>query len=292
VLKGGVTTIVGFFLLHETYAPVLLERKTAKLRRETGNPHLRAEFSRPSPQYLLLLFLRPIKLLVFSPIILLLSLHIAITYSYIYLLLTTVPTVFEDRYGFSQSIVGLVFLGLFFGMMVGLVICLIGIPKYIAAKRAAGAAYTSETLLPMMIPGAFIIPVSLFWYGWSVECNAPYIVPIIGTGFFGASFLSTFVGTSYSQEHNASLTQSFEVPMQVYLVDVFQIYAASATAASVILRSLVGAFLPLAGSPMFQALGLGWGSSILGFISLAMLPVPFIFVSYGEMLRKKYPVKL
>lgn len=84
----------------------------------------------------------------------------------------------------------------------------------------------------------------------------------------------------------------FEVPIQVYLVDVFTLYAASATAASVILRSLVGAFLPLAGSPMFQALGLGWGSSLLGFISLGMLPVPFVFVKYGERLRKKYPVKL
>lgn len=286
------TTIAGFFLLHETYAPVLLERKTAKIRRETGNQDLHAEFSRPSPQRLLLLFLRPLKLLAFSPIVLLLSLHMAITYSYIYLLFTTVPTVFENVYGFSQSTVGLVFLGLGVGMMVGLVICLLGIPKYIAAKRAAGAAYTSETLLPMMIPGAFIIPVSLFWYGWSIECNAPYIVSIIATGLFGASFLSAFVGSSYFREHNIILTQIFEVPIQVYLVDVFTIYAASATAATVILRSLVGAFLPLAGPPMFQALGLGWGSSLLGFISLAMLPVPFVLVKYGERLRKKYPVEL
>lgn len=94
--KGGVTTIAGFFLLHETYSPVLLEQKTAKLRRETGNLDLRAEFGRPSPQNLLPLFLRPIKLLAFSPIVFLLSLHMAITYSYVYLLFTTVPTVFGD----------------------------------------------------------------------------------------------------------------------------------------------------------------------------------------------------
>lgn len=71
-----------------------------------------------------------------------------------------------------------------------------------------------------------------------------------------------------------------------YLVDAFALHAASAIAANTVLRSLVGALLPLAGPKMYATLGLGWGNSLLGFISLAMLPIPFLFYRYGERIRK------
>lgn len=74
--------------------------------------------------------------------------------------------------------------------------------------------------------------------------------------------------------------------IQVYLVDVYTLYAASALAATNILRSLFGAFLPLAGAPLYERLGLGWGNSALGFIAVALIPVPFLFIKYGEAIRK------
>jgi hypothetical protein len=74
--------------------------------------------------------------------------------------------------------------------------------------------------------------------------------------------------------------------IQVYLVDTYTLYAASALAATTILRSLFGGFLPLAGPSLYNSLGLGWGNSVLGFISIALLPVPFLFVKYGESIRK------
>jgi hypothetical protein len=55
---------------------------------------------------------------------------------------------------------------------------------------------------------------------------------------------------------------------------------------------LVGAVLPLAGTPMYDKLGLGWGNSLLGFISLALVPPVFLIYKYGATIRKKYPVKL
>lgn len=73
--------------------------------------------------------------------------------------------------------------------------------------------------------------------------------------------------------------------VSTYLVDAYTIYAASAMAANAVFRSLVGALLPLAGGPMYEALGLGWGNSLLGFISLALAPLPAIFYIYGERIR-------
>ena len=58
-----------------------------------------------------------------------------------------------------------------------------------------------------------------------------------------------------------------------------------------VLRSLLGALLPLGGLEMYNALGLGWGNSLLGFIALAMVPLPFLIKKYGEYLRKKFELK-
>jgi hypothetical protein len=43
---------------------------------------------------------------------------------------------------------------------------------------------------------------------------------------------------------------------------------------------------------MYEALGLGWGNSLLGFISLAMIPIPVLFWKYGEKLRTSQSMKL
>lgn len=67
------------------------------------------------------------------------------------------------------------------------------------------------------------------------------------------------------------------MPIQTYLVDAFSFYAASAIGANTILRSAVGALLPLAGVPMYDALGIGPGNSLLGGIAVLMMPIPFFF---------------
>lgn len=80
------------------------------------------------------------------------------------------------------------------------------------------------------------------------------------------------------------------MPLHTYLIDAFTKYAASAIAASTIFRCIVGAFLPLAGESLFNRLGLGWGSSLLGFISLLLCPVPWLLQKYGQTARERFAV--
>jgi hypothetical protein len=82
-----------------------------------------------------------------------------------------------------------------------------------------------------------------------------------------------------------------EQALQLYLVDSFTLYSASALAANTVTRSIVGAILPLAAFPMFDNLGVGWGNSLLGFIAVLFLPAPWLILRYGEFLRKKYEIK-
>jgi hypothetical protein len=80
--------------------------------------------------------------------------------------------------------------------------------------------------------------------------------------------------------------------VNMYLVHAYGRYSASAIAASKVLQSIGGAVLPLAGEPMYDRLGLGWGNSVLGFIALAFVPVPWLFFKYGETLRNMSSVAL
>lgn len=272
--QQGVFFVLSTFFLKETNAAVLLKWKTSKLRTETGNTTLVSKMDRGlSPGQLLhRAILRPTKLLFLSPIVLGLSLLCAFIFGLLFLLFTTFPTVFQEQYHFSASVSGLSYLGVGIGMALGL-----GIFANVGDKlhRALGHSPTPEGRLKPMAWIVPLIPIGIFWYGWSADKQAPWIVPIIGTSFFGFGLIWVIM------------------PTQLYLVDAFgPEAAASALAANVIVRLLAAAFIPLAGPSSYASLGLGWGNSLLGFIGLAFVPVPLLFTRYGGWLRERFPVRL
>lgn len=38
---------------------------------------------------------------------------------------------------------------------------------------------------------------------------------------------------------------------------------------------------------VYSGLGIGWASSLLGFIAVALLPVPWVFFKFGKAIRAK-----
>jgi hypothetical protein len=75
--------------------------------------------------------------------------------------------------------------------------------------------------------------------------------------------------------------------LTVYVAQCYHIYAASALGALAFSRCFIAIFVPLFGRQMFEGLGPGWASSILGFVSLIAIPVPFIFARWGERIRDR-----
>ncbi|KAH7390119.1 major facilitator superfamily domain-containing protein [Cadophora sp. MPI-SDFR-AT-0126] len=272
-----IVTILSIFFMDETYTPTLLEVRAKKLRKEHNEPLYRSKYASDLPPRTIFknAITRPLKLLFLSPIVSLLSLHVAFVYGLLYLLFTTFTTVFTGIYAFDTGSVGLTFLGLGVGSILGVVV--IGgtsdrIYKYYKAKNNNEGK--PEFRLPALMWCSMFVPVGLFWYGWSAEAHVHYIVPILGTVLIAFGMLSVML------------------PVQSYLVDAYTQYAASAIAAATILRSLLGALLPLAGQPLFDSLGIGWGNSLLGFLSLAMVPVPWVFWRYGERIRLRMKISL
>ncbi|KAF2025149.1 MFS general substrate transporter [Setomelanomma holmii] len=267
---SGVMAVVTLLFVRETYPYVLLERKTKQLRRETGNTSLRSALATGrSPRGLFVFSIfRPLKMLL-SPIVFLLSLYAAIVYSYLYLCFTTIEVVFGRQYGFNSGEAGLATMGMGIGSAVGIAGCGLASQKisgYLTKKN--GGDPRPEYRLPPMAVGGFITPLGLFLYGWSAQAKTNWMVPILGNVFLGMGMVLTYM------------------PSAMYLVDAYTTHSASVTAASTILRCLLGALLPLAGPAMYDALGLGWGNSLLGFIAIAFIPVPFVFYRYDQQIRE------
>jgi hypothetical protein len=85
---GGVSTIVLFFTLPETYAPILLRDKAEKVRAETGDTLVYAAIEREDHRILKLLKItlsRPFQLLFGDIIIFLVCLYLSFCYGVQYL---------------------------------------------------------------------------------------------------------------------------------------------------------------------------------------------------------------
>lgn len=135
-------------------------------------------------------------MLFLSPIVFLLSLYTAVIYGYLYLLFTTMTDVFESQYNFSQGSVGLAYLGVGVGSFIGLFV--LGAVSDRLQQRLTisnGGMPKPEYRLPPMFVASWLIPLALFWYGWTAEKKDAWILPIIGTAFLGIGMIIAFVGS-------------------------------------------------------------------------------------------------
>lgn len=120
-----------------------------------------------------------------------------------------------------------------------------------------------------MMVGSIFFAAGLFMFGWTSSTSILWVAPCAGLVFMGFGFFTIF---------QAALN---------YLIDTFMKYSASAVAANTFLRSIFAAAFPLFVNPMFHKLGIPWASSLLGFISVVLLPIPYLFYIYGPSIRKR-----
>jgi len=258
-IAEAVFSVLAVIVMRESYAPVILARKAARLRKETGNEALRSKLDTGlTPKELLVRSLiRPSKMLVFSPIVAAMSIYMALIYGIMYLLFTTFTFVFEGQYGFSSGNVGLTYIALGIGMFVGLGVMGVGSDKIIKAAQARGETLKPELRIPLRLtmPGSIAIPIGLFIYGWTAQYHIQWAVPLFGTLLVGFGLIALFVSSIFTAvEHSVDL-HAPQMTIQTYLIDAFTIHAASAIAANTVLRSVFGALLPLSGLKLYDALG-------------------------------------
>lgn len=229
-IADGVIQISGLFFLQETYAPVLLQRKKEKLIKETGNQELHTEFEKKGQTLgntIRTSLLRPFILLGTQVIVQVLALYMAYLYGLMYLVLSTFPTLWEQRYHESIGIGGLNYISLGIGFFIGTQTCApLQDRIYRILKARNNGVGKPEFRVPLMIPGAVLVPIGLFIYGWTAQYQTFWIGPNIGAAIFAAGTIIGFQCT------------------QTYIVDAYTRYAASAIGAATVMRSLAGFGFP------------------------------------------------
>lgn len=206
-----------------------------------------------------------------QPIIQVIAVYMAYLYGLMYLLLSTFPRLWTTSYHQSISMGSLNYVSIGLGFFLGTQISApINDRIYVRLARRSPTGGRSEFRIPLMFLGSAIIPAALFLYGWTAQAHTHWIFPNLGAGLYAAGSIVCF--------------QS----MQTYIVDSYTRYAASGVAAAVVLRSLAGFAFPLWAPTMYNALGYGWGGSVLGFVAIGVgMPAPWVFWRWGSQLRAR-----
>ncbi|THY01022.1 MFS multidrug transporter [Aureobasidium pullulans] len=279
--------------LKETFAPCLLRRKATKLRKETGDDRYQTIQEREKltlPVALKRGFSRPFILIGTQPIVQCLGLYMAYLYGLYckcnhYRQLLLVLTKAEDlvlghfsdlwveEYHESRGISGVNYLSLGLGPIIGAQIsALFNDRIYRNLKKKHNGIGRPEFRLPLMFAGSLLVPIGLFWYGWSAQAHTHWIVPNLGILVYSCGGIFGFQC------------------IQTYLVDAYTTYAASAMAAVALGRCILAFIFPLLVKQLYDALGYGWGTSLLAFIALGLgVPFPILLWYKGETLRARSP---
>lgn len=125
-----------------------------------------------------------------------------------------------------------------------------------------------ESRLPAACVGSILMLISLFWFGWCAQVRTYWIFVIIGSSLFDIAEVLLYSS------------------IYLYLTDLYPDQAASAISGNIFLRSVMAAAFPLVGRALYQNLGTGWASSLLGFVNCLFVALPFLLYYKGERLRK------
>ncbi|KAJ8103842.1 major facilitator superfamily domain-containing protein [Lipomyces tetrasporus] len=268
-----VVAIISAITVPETYHPVLLSKKAKTMRTATQNWawHSRHdEWDLTFSEIVTKHMARPFAMLL-TPIVAAMCTYAAFAFGILYLGVIAIPVEFRIVRGWKEVPSCLPALGMFVGILIGGFMNIYFGRRYARVLLANNGKPIPEERLKATRIGCFLMPLGLFIFGWTSNPKYPWIAPVSGTTVMTIGFFTIFQGCLN------------------YLVDAFLRFSASAIAATTFARSCFAAAFPLFGDIMFNNLGVPWGSSLVGFVAVAMIPIPFVFYRFGPEIRKRNP---
>ncbi|CAI7587885.1 unnamed protein product [Penicillium bialowiezense] len=265
---GAIMVLMG--LVPETYAPVILKRRAARLRKESGNPNIITEMEKTKPSFRDIArtsLIRPITMIMTEPVLDLMCMYIVLIYAMLYAFFFAYPVIFGNLYGYNDGQIGLMFIPI----LIGAAFALVATPalEHQFRKICSVRSPTPEDRLIAALIGAPFIPIAFFILGATSYKHIIWVGPASSGIAFGFGMVLCYYAVNN------------------YIIDSYQKYAASALAAKVFLRSGGGAAFPLFTTQMYDRLGLQWASWLLAFIGVAMVLIPYVFWLFGARLRAK-----
>lgn len=214
------------------------------------------------------------KMLIYEPICQGAAIWIALAYGIIYFFFEVYPIVFVTQHNIPFRLCGLMFFFIFVGMLVALILyqrltnLSTRLPLPLPGNLTKHVALTDpENDLVLDLSACVVMPISLFWFGWSSGPETHWIVPALAGIVFSYSMTAIFMC------------------FLAYIAQVYTIYSSSAGAANSFMRSIFAAVFPIITHRLVQAIGTKLAVSIFAFISLGSIPIPLILIRYGKELR-------
>lgn len=274
MIISGAAFLVALLFLPETYLPILLDWKAKHLRLVTGDLRYVSEHSE-SASYLKRMkqvIILPTKFFGTEPVIAVFGGYLILLYTLIFSFLSGFDYIFQQTYRLSTSLTGTCFAAIAAGST-AFTLCAPGLYSWARRKTeyVRGSSIKPEFRLWRAILTAPLLPISLFWLGWS---NYPSISIWCGLGacfVFGVVLIAIYVS------------------IYEYIIDSYGDHSAIALASITMVRYLSAGGMVVAARPIYERIGVHWTLTLLGCIAVILAPAPLVFWWYGAKLRKKSP---
>ncbi|EFQ35567.1 major facilitator superfamily transporter [Colletotrichum graminicola M1.001] len=271
-----IAVALAFLVLDETYHPVLLERKAARLRQETGNQRLHTPFHDPNQSNSDRILKRaalPWFMLVSHPIVQLPFGYRAYLFGIMYFVISTYGQNFMSVYGMDKESASLNFLSLAIGFVVGLHISRYAIDGFSAyfRRRHKTTGHAPEWRLPVNGGAALFLPPALILYGWGLRNELHYIIINISAFLLAIGLILGYFS------------------LQPYVTESYGLeYASSAHSVGAFLQHIAEFAFPLFGPSVTSSdLAFGWSYTLLAALTLAICTMmPLILWHFGPAIRR------
>lgn len=209
---------------------------------------------------------RPFHLLFTEPVVFFFSLWISFSWAVLYCTFSAVPYIFTTVYNFDVEQSGSVFAAI---SIAAIISTFLSIYQEKVAIKFGMLGTSPEARLYFTCVESALLPIGLFWLGWTSSSSVPWIVPTLAVGCATMGIFSIYLSVFN------------------YLADTYHRYASSAIAAQSFCRNMLGGCFPLFTRQMFEKMTIGGASSLLGGIGTLLTLVPWVLMLYGPKIRAR-----
>ncbi|OAL51535.1 multidrug transporter [Pyrenochaeta sp. DS3sAY3a] len=287
LIFGGAVQIAHAILVPETRTTVLMDRIAKKRRKEgekNGKPvniwgpnELKSFKERFSAREILITWVRPFRMFLTEPIVLVLSLLSGFSDAIIFMFLQSYALVYE-QWDFAIFAIGLAFIPIGIGYLLAWFSFFPAIKRNerLRRERPGDEQANYEARLWWLLFTAPCLPIGLIIFAWtSTGPPIHWIGSLIGSAIIGVANYAIYMATID------------------YMICAYGPYSASATGGNGWARDFLAGVLTIPATPFYSNIGgryhLAWASTILFFISLLLVVSVYVIYWKGPVLRKRSP---
>ena len=283
LIFGGFTQILHAILVPETRATILMDRAAKKMRKSGQNPNIYGPDEitpfreRLSVKEILITWIRPFRMFLTEPIVLVLSLLSGFSDALVFMFIQSFTLVYK-QWNFGIPEIGLAFIPILIGYFIAWFMFIPAIKRNIKERhdKPDDERAQYESRLWWLLYTAPCLPIGLIGFAWT--CGGPPI------HWIGSSIFAAIIGIGNYSIYMATID---------YMICAYGPYSASATGGNGWSRDFLAGVLTIPATPYFQNIGgkrhLQDATTILFCIATVLVGAVYVIYWQGPVLRKRSP---